>query len=126
MKVEGQGMAWDFSAVKNEVLKPVEVDNDKNEESKQKLKREDVKATPKVNVEELQAATDVLNKAMKISNYHLEFNLHEGSGRYQVKVVDTDSDKVIREIPSENILEMSAKIKDMLDKMVGVLVDELA
>ena len=125
MKVEGQGMALEHTVVKTEIAKVV-LDKDKNEEAKQRVTREDIKVQPKLNEDELKEATDVLNNAMKISDYHLEFKLHEGSGRYQIKVIDTDSDRVIREIPSESILEFSAKFKSMLDKMIGVLVDELA
>jgi len=56
----------------------------------------------------------------------LEFRLHESSGRYQVKVIDTESQQVIREIPAEKMLEFSASVKQMLDKALGILVDETA
>lgn len=74
----------------------------------------------------LKAAVNITNDAIRIVNYHLEFRLHEDSGRYQVKVIDSESQKVIREIPPEKMLEFSAHIKQMLDKALGFLVDEIA
>ncbi len=101
--------------------KPVEVKPDKPapEEAKQ-AKREFV------DVGKLKAAVDLTNEAIRITNYHLEFKFHENSGRYQVKVVDTESQQVIREIPAERMLEFSASIKQMLDQALGILVDETA
>lgn len=76
-------------------------------------------------VNTLKAAVDLTNEAFRITNYHLEFRLHEDSGRYQVKVIDSESQKVIREIPPEKVLEFSAQIRQMLDKALGILVDEM-
>ncbi len=42
-----------------------------------------------------------------------------------MKVIDSESKEVIREIPPEKLLECSAMIKSMLDKMAGILVDEI-
>lgn len=69
-------------------------------------------------------SVEVLNKALKVANHHLEFRMHEASGRYSVKVVDSDTNEVIREIPPERMLDFSAKIKQMLDDALGLLVDE--
>jgi len=71
-----------------------------------------------------QNTTNVMNEVMKISNHHLQFKVHKRKRRIQVKVIDSDSQKVIREIPPEKILECSAMIKDMLDEMAGILLDE--
>lgn len=76
----------------------------------------------------LEDSVELANTAMQISSHNLQFRVHEESGRVQVKVVDSQSGEVIKEIPSEQMLEISASIKKMLesfDKMVGVLVDEL-
>ena len=80
----------------------------------------------KYDVNSLKAAVDFTNEAIRIATYHLEFRLHEDSGRYQVKVIDSENQKVIREIPNEKMLEFSAQIRQMLDKALGILVDEKA
>jgi len=79
-----------------------------------------------VDAEKLRAAIELTNDAIRITNYHLEFRLHQDSGRYQVKVIDSQSQEVIREIPPEKMLEFSAHIKQLLDKAMGLLVDEIA
>ena len=98
--------------------KPVAVKPDKP--APEEAKRE------AVDVGKLKAAVNLTNEAIRMTNYHLEFKLHESSGRYQVKVVDTESQQVIREIPAERMLEFSASIKQMLDQALGILVDETA
>ncbi|MCP3921028.1 MAG: flagellar protein FlaG [Desulfobacterales bacterium] len=52
----------------------------------------------------------------------LKFSKHEESGETLVKVVDKNTDKVIRQIPSEDFLKFSSN----MDKMIGVLFDETA
>lgn len=49
----------------------------------------------------------------------LSFSKHEDTGRTIVKVINKDTDELIREIPSEQVLDMAAK----LDEMVGILFD---
>jgi flagellar protein FlaG len=50
----------------------------------------------------------------------VRFNLSDESGRVQVNVIDTDSDKVIREIPPKETLNVAKRIKDFL----GLILDE--
>ncbi len=52
----------------------------------------------------------------------LSFSKHEDTGRTMVKVINKDTDELIREIPSEQVLDMAAK----LDEMVGILFDTKA
>lgn len=127
MKIEGQGSAASLiaqtanDAVKSGQDKPVTANVGVANTGSQ----EQEKAKPVVkHVKEVEDAAAVLNEAMKIYNYHLEFKVHQASGKMQVKVVDSDSKKVIREIPPESILDFSARIRELLDHMAGILVDE--
>ncbi len=52
----------------------------------------------------------------------LKFSKHEESGEILVKVVDKKTDKVIRQIPTEDFLKSSSN----MDKMIGVLFDKTA
>ncbi len=65
-------------------------------------------------------AIERANKAMVASNRALEFSVHAGTKEIMVKVIDTETKEVIREIPSEKILDMVANILEM----AGILVDE--
>lgn len=121
MRVEGQRMPTDFLPMKSGGDKP-SVDNEKKPEVKVSLK--ELKKDTSQSKEVLQEAVKTANEAIKIINYHLQFTLHKDSGRYAVKVIDTATEEVIREIPPESVLEFSANIRKMLKEAIGVLVDE--
>lgn len=70
--------------------------------------------------EELQDTLDQLNSAVSAFHRSVRFNLHHDSGQVQVNVVNTDSGKVIREIPSNEMMDMAQRIHDF----IGVLLDE--
>jgi flagellar protein FlaG len=73
--------------------------------------------------EELQAAVDSTNKLLFKNNItNLKFELHEGTGKMMVKVVDTSTDEVIKEIPSEKLLDYEAG----MEKLVGKIINERA
>lgn len=60
------------------------------------------------------------NAQLKVYDRRLEFSIHDETHRIMVKVIDTNDDSVIREIPSEKALDMLAYVW----KMTGILVDE--
>lgn len=125
MRVDAPGMAMDLPVRLEAQSRPVE-QAEPVKQPKTKLAAEDFKRPEPIDVDKLKEAVETTNEAIRISNYHLEFKLHEESGRYQVKVVDSESQQVIREIPPENMLDFSARVKALLNHAVGVLVDELA
>ncbi len=61
-----------------------------------------------------------LREAGDYFNKRLDFQVDEKTHRIVVKVIDTKTDKVIKEIPPEQLVELAAKIQEM----VGLLVDE--
>ncbi len=52
-----------------------------------------------------------------IHNFRLKFTVHDATNRTMVKVIDKDTGKTIREVPSETILNIAAKI----DEITGML-----
>ena len=65
-------------------------------------------------------AVEKLRNAGDLFNSRLDFRIDEATNRIVVKVIDTRTDKVIKEIPPEQLLQLAAKIQEM----VGLLVDE--
>ena len=61
-----------------------------------------------------------LRKAGDLFNRRLDFQVDKDTQRIVVKVIDTETDKVIKEIPPEQLVQLAAKIQEM----VGLLVDE--
>ncbi|MDF9409140.1 flagellar protein FlaG [Pelotomaculum isophthalicicum JI] len=75
-----------------------------------------------LNKKDLEQAIDKLNKMSELFNFRLQFRVHKETGRIFCKVVNPDTGEVLREIPSEKILDMIGKIEEMagliLDKYV--------
>lgn len=82
------------------------------------------RAAPEDSKPQRQGSTDEavqrMNMTMQALNIRLKFEKHEASGEYMVKVVDEDSQEVIREIPAEKTLDLLVHLR----QLVGVLVDE--
>ncbi|MEN6390254.1 MAG: flagellar protein FlaG [Syntrophomonas sp.] len=120
MRLEGQAAMQDAYPTKVETrfTNPETASKDKTAE----LKMPEQKQKPKA--EEVQEAVAFANKAMKMANYHLEFEMHEDINRYQVKVIDSESGDTVREIPSDAMIKFAEGIKNTINRAVGLLVDE--
>lgn len=68
----------------------------------------------------IEAIEKKANKHFKSYDRRLKFTIHDKTKQIMVKVIDTEDDSVIREIPSEKILDMVAKLWEMS----GLFVDE--
>ncbi len=66
-------------------------------------------------------AVELLNKVSRVFNKSLRFKYIEDLDRYWVKVVDLETNKVIKEIPPEEVLKLLKKIH----QLIGVLFDEV-
>ncbi len=132
MRVEEQGMP--VTVIKPEVDSRVaQRRGDRPEVTLQDLKvQPEAKAVDErdtvPNDEKVKSAVQTANKLMSISSYHMQFKIDDHSERLQVILIDDSSQQVIRQIPADKMLELSARIKEVLDnftKMVGVFVDEI-
>lgn len=72
--------------------------------------------------EELEEAVDKLNKTAVIFDRSLRFQIHDATHRTMVSVVDITKDKVIRQIPNEEVLDLVAKMEDYM----GLIFDKKA
>lgn len=66
--------------------------------------------TAEVEEKEVVEAVSKLNEYVQKTQRHLDFQLDEESGRTVVRVYDTDSDKLVRQIPDEAALELAKKL----------------
>jgi len=60
-----------------------------------------------------------MSKTIEFFNKRLKFSIDENSKRIVVKVIDSDSNQVVREIPPKEVLKFVAN----LHKFLGVFVD---
>lgn len=68
----------------------------------------------------LNEAVDKINKTAAAFDRALKFQVHEETDRTVVSVLDIESDKVIREIPSQELLDLFAKMEDY----IGMIFDK--
>lgn len=70
--------------------------------------------------QELAAAIELVNRALQTRNRSFEFSVHEPTKEIIVRVIDTKSNEVVKEIPPEQILDLVAKMWEL----AGLFVDE--
>ena len=80
------------------------------------------KAAQQPSSEELNQAVKQIQDVIKQTANSLQFSIDEDIGVTVVKVIDTESKKVIRQIPSEEVMD----IAKALDKLQGLLVKQQA
>lgn len=78
--------------------------------------QKDGRATEK----QIQAAIEHVKRASQMSRTRCEFSYHEATKRVSIKVLDEETNEVIKEIPPEKSLEMVEKMWEL----AGILVDE--
>lgn len=73
-----------------------------------------------MDTEQVETIVSKLNEFMEPVRTNLEFEFHEKLEDYYVKVINRETDEVIREIPPEKMLDMYAEMAEFM----GLLVDE--
>lgn len=91
----------------------------------ERARQADQKATEEKQAAESRQVTEEILEELEqdirtMHNVRLKFSKHDDTGRTMVKVLDRENDQVIREIPAENVLNLAAKIEEM----IGVLFDK--
>jgi len=72
--------------------------------------------------EALQDKVAQLNQHVQSLNRNLQFQIDDDSGKIIVKVIDSDTEEVVRQIPSEEVLSVS----NASEKLSGILFDHSA
>lgn len=70
--------------------------------------------------ENLNQAIDSMNEFFTINNSELKFVFHEGLDTYYAQLINTETEEVIREIPSKKVLDVFYEMQ----KLVGMIVDK--
>ena len=118
----GQGQA--------RAIDPAQEGANQNEQSKveqtDKVAREtaDTRDTLNSNSLNIESAVAEISEFVQSTNRSLSFSIDEQSQRSVVKVTDSESGDVIRQIPSEEVLALSERIKELqtdVGAAVGVL-----
>lgn len=79
-------------------------------------------AAEEVSAQELAQAVERINSHIQNLQRSLQFSVDEELGRTVVKVLDSETEEVIRQIPSEEVLTIARNIRDMtVDNQSGSL-----
>jgi len=82
--------------------------------------KEEREQKTKITKEELQKLTEKLNKEMSPLNPDIKFHFNDKVDEMVVNVIDKNTDKVIRKIPSEEALKIMEKMREL----IGILFDK--
>ena len=105
----------------NDILKSsnqYKLNNDKYET--QENKSNNYQENNTINKENLDKLITEVNHKFKLANKEFSYDIHEKTNRVTVKIKDSETGKIIKEIPSEESLDLAAKIMEM----AGLLIDE--
>lgn len=89
-------------------------------QKKEQEGKEDQRDIQDVSPEKVKSAIADINKKIQPTHTQCEFKYHEQTHRISITVRDSDTNKVIKEIPPEKTLDMIAKTLEL----AGLLVDE--
>lgn len=113
MAMDGQSVYSNFSQQKVQVP---EIKSPMPKTASDVLKNfEANKAETEASARELQRLSDL------VTGHKLQFNVNQELDKVVVRVVDTSTNEVIREIPSEDLQRIQARMKHA----IGVLFDEM-
>lgn len=100
------------------ILEPSLVKNAENNQTTNE--QEDGRKDSSVTEQQIKNAITRANNKMKYHRTKCEFSYHEETKRVSIKVMDKDTEEVIREIPPEETLEMIERMWEL----AGLLIDE--
>lgn len=124
-EVKGYGAAVSPSGDHSDKIRaetrPVEPTNDSGRANVEEQSLQDRKAGERhVSDQEIAKAADELQKRLDEMSTNLQFSVDDNTESIVVKVTHRESGEVVRQIPSEEILDLKVK----LEKLIGVLFDK--
>lgn len=121
MRVESQSI--DKSLQQNSVPTTKQINNQilpRTETDEKVVEKIESSEGKEVTKEKLQQAVDSINEFLEVDRKASKFVLHDGLNRYYVRLVDTDTDEVIKKYHPERLLDAFYKMQ----KLAGMIVDE--
>ena len=76
--------------------------------------------------EELQQVVTQLNQRVQQIQRDLQFSVDDSSGRTVIRVVNSETEEVVRQIPSEEVLRISRNLQEQLDDVTGLIFETSA
>lgn len=125
LKSIGQGGQVSFETVRGVDKSYLNSSADIKVQAGDNTENEDMTMAPKdkdINEKDIKKAVDKLNKFLEDDKTHAEYEVHDKLKDIMIKIIDDKTGKVIQEFPPKKILDMVAKMCEM----VGILFDKKA
>ena len=93
------------------------------------LAANDKAGNTKSTTEQVTSSIKTIQDFVNVQGYNLQFSTDKKSGAMVVKVMDSKTHDVIRQIPAEEVLKIAERVKqlrDELGKKIGILFDNNA
>lgn len=90
--------------------------------SSEKTKQKNTELAWESRKEEVQKLVEELNDHYQVRGTNLNFSIDDDTKSLVVRVLDKEDNKIIRQIPTDEILELKKHIKNF----IGTLIDETA
>jgi flagellar protein FlaG len=116
MEIRQVSQGIQSNSMKGELALP-ELDTKRNSQVDTPQNTTSVKETSS---EQIKDMVDGANQFFKMTKTHLQFHLHERLNSHYVEIRNSETNEVIREIPSKKFLDMVAKLQEL----AGLIVDE--
>jgi flagellar protein FlaG len=97
----------------SEVVNKVALEKGRAPSKEERLSKEERKELVKKTIAEM-------NTEFELKNYSIRFSIDDKLKEIVVKIVDTKTDEVIRQIPPDEVLRLRAH----LEEMVGILLED--
>ncbi|HJV45778.1 MAG TPA: flagellar protein FlaG, partial [Bacillota bacterium] len=94
-------------------------DQTKQQNYNQEKDQKAIEPKGELSKKQLKEAVDNLNQLAQQSQVYAKFQVYDKTGEYYVQMVNSQTNEVIREIPSKKILEYFSDMQ----KFLGLLVD---
>ena len=70
---------------------------------------------------------DSINNRPQVRERSLQFSVHEGTGKMQVRIYDSNTHELIRQMPSDEMLRIAEQIDDALaEDISGIILQDQA
>ncbi len=70
---------------------------------------------------------DSMNNRPQVRERSLQFSVHEGTGKMQVRIYDSNTHELIRQMPSDEMLRIAEQIDDALaEDISGIILQDQA
>ena len=110
------------SAINNITIQsnPIKTNNQNNNDKLFKINPHEIQLSMNINEDDLKRAVESVNKDFEADNKRMEYTYHKETKTYVIKVIDTKTDEVIKQIPSQKLLDYASGLMEHM----GIIVDK--